>query len=63
MDTHLNKTTTWRDRRLEAINRAVYRKILPHWYVIEEYMNVLNSKAKNKQQYKGENNAKTILRK
>jgi hypothetical protein len=63
MDTHLNKTTTWRDRRLDAINRAVYRKILPHWYVIEEYMNVLNSKAKNKKQYKGENNAKTILRK
>jgi|5B_taG_2_1085324.scaffolds.fasta_scaffold56458_2 hypothetical protein len=63
MDTHLNKTTTWRDRRLDAINRAVYRRILPHWYVIEEYMNVLNSKAKNKQQYKGENNAKTILRK
>jgi hypothetical protein len=59
MDTHLNKTTTWRDRRLEAINRAVYRKILPHWYVIEEYMNVLNSKAKNKKQYKGENNGNT----
>jgi len=56
MDTHLNKTTTWRDKRLDAINRAVYRRILPHWYVIEEYMNVLNSKAKNKQQYKGENN-------
>jgi len=59
MDTHLNKTTTWRVRRLEAINRAVYRKILPHWYVIEEYMNVLNSKAKNKKQYKGENNGNT----
>jgi len=59
MDTHLNKTTTWRDRRLEAINRAVYRKILPHWYVIEEYMNVLNSKAKNKKQYEGENNGNT----
>jgi hypothetical protein len=63
MDTHLNKTTTWQDKRLNAINRAVYRRILPHWYVIEEYMNVFNSKAKNKQQYKGENNAKTILRK
>jgi len=59
MDTHLNKTTTWRDRRLKAINRAVYRRILPHWYVIEEYMNVLNSKAKNKKQYKGEKNGNT----
>ena len=59
MDTHLNKTTRWRDKRLDAINRAVYRRILPHWYVIEEYMNVLNSKAKNKQQYKGENNGNT----
>jgi len=55
--------TSWQDKRLNAINRAVFRKILPHWYVIEEYMNVINSKAKNKQQYKGENNAKTILRK
>jgi hypothetical protein len=63
MDTHLNKTTTWRDRRLDAINRAVYRRILPHWYVIEEYINVLNSKAKNKKQYKGENNDQTIYRK
>ena len=59
MDTHLNKTTTWRDKRLDAINRAVYRRILPHWYVIEEYMNVLNSKAKKKQQYKGETNGNT----
>ena len=49
--------TSWQDKRLNAINRAVSRKILPHWYAIEEYMNVINSKAKNKQQYKGENNA------
>ena len=61
---YINSTkTSWQDKRLNAINRVVYRRILPHWYVIEEYMNVLNSKAKNKQQYKGENNAKTILRK
>jgi hypothetical protein len=51
--------TSWQDKRLNAINRAVSRKILPHWYVIEEYMNVINSKAKNKQQYKGENNGNT----
>tara|TARA_R100001510_G_scaffold24392_1_gene21445 strand:+ start:65 stop:256 length:192 start_codon:yes stop_codon:yes gene_type:complete len=63
MDLSKNKTLTWQDKRLDAINRAVYRRILPHWYVIEEYINVLNSKAKNKKQYKGENNAKTILRK
>lgn len=61
---YINSTkTSWQDKRLNAINRAVYRRILPHWYVIEEYMNVLNSKAKNKQQYKGENNDQTIYRK
>lgn len=49
-----NMTTTWQDKRLNAINRAVYRKILPHWYVVEEYMAVLNSKHKTKQQYKRE---------
>lgn len=61
---YINSTkTSWQDKRLNAINRAVYRRILPHWYVIEEYMNVLNSKAKNKKQYKGENNDQTIYRK
>jgi len=59
MDLSKNKTLTWQDKRLDAINRAVYRRILPHWYVIEEYINVLNSKAKNKKQYKGENNVNT----
>ena len=59
MDLSKNKTLTWQDKRLDAINRAVYRRILPHWYVIEEYINVLNSKAKNKKQDKGENNAST----
>jgi len=34
-----------------------------HQYYIDEYCAIINSKAKNKKQYKGENNVKTIYRK
>ena len=54
MFTHSRQSRTWQDRRIEAMNRAIFRRILPHWYLVEEYVAVSNSKHKTKQDYKRE---------
>ena len=59
----LNKPTTWQEKRIKAMNRIISKNKFKTEHFIEEYNRVCVSKAKNKQQYKGENNAKTILRK
>ena len=49
------KITTWQDRRINAMNRMMDRKGSHlHEKYFDEYHSVLHSKAKNKQQYKGE---------
>ena len=49
------KTITWQDRRINAMNRMMDREGSHlHEKYLDEYHSVLHSKAKNKQQYKGE---------
>ena len=47
---------TWQDKRIFAMNRKIKRKGLSTIDYLDEYEKVINSKAKNKKQYKGENN-------
>ena len=61
-----SKKDLWKTKRIKAMNRIISRskakkKITEHY--LAEYNRVCVSNAENKQQYKGENNAKTILRK
>ena len=58
MDIQL-QTKTWQDKRIFAMNRVIKRKRLSTIDYLDEYEKVINSKAKNKKQYKGENNANT----
>jgi len=39
-----------------AINKVIGNNKYKHEYYIEEYCAIITSKAKNKKQYKGENN-------
>ena len=55
MDIQL-QTKTWQDKRIFAMNRVIKRKRLSTIDYLDEYEKVINSKAKNKKQYKGENN-------
>ena len=50
---------TWQDKRIFAMNRKIKRKGLSTIDYLDEYEKVINSKAKNKKQYKGENNGNT----
>jgi len=45
--------SNWRDKRIKAINRVVKNEY-DHENYIQEYCNIINSKAKNKKQYKKE---------
>jgi hypothetical protein len=29
---------TWQDKRIKAMDRALFKKKLPHWYLIDEYV-------------------------
>ncbi len=55
MDIQL-QTKTWQDKRILAMNRVIGKNKYKQEYYIEEYCAIIASKAKNKQQYKGENN-------
>ena len=50
----------WKDRRIHAINRITKKYDNGSQYV-EEYDNVLRSKAKNKKEYKKEREERWIL--
>ncbi len=52
MFTHLDKTTTWQDKRIKAMDRVIGKNKYKHEYYIEEYFAIITSKAKNKKQYK-----------
>jgi len=41
----------WKDKRINAINKVVKNKY-DHEYYIQEYCNIINSKANNKREYK-----------
>ena len=56
MDLSKDKTS-WQDKRIKAMDRLIGKNKYKHEYYIEEYSAIITSKAKNKQQYKGENNA------
>ena len=50
------KTTSWQDKRIQAMQRVINNYNLSTETFIEEYNRVCVSKSKDKQQYKGENN-------
>lgn len=52
---------SWQDKRIKAMDRTIFRKKFTHEYLVDEYCAIINSKAKNKKEYKGEKNAKTIF--
>ena len=58
MDLSKDKTS-WQDKRIFAMNRVIKTKGLSTLDYLDEYEKVTNSKAKNKKQYKGENNGNT----
>jgi len=56
MCTHLKTTSSWQDKRIEAMNKIIKQNHYKTEALIEEYNKVSNSKAINKKQYKGESN-------
>ena len=58
MDLSKDKTS-WQDKRIKAMDRVISGNSHKHQYYIEEYSAIITSKAKNKKQYKGENNVNT----
>ena len=54
MFTHLRQNLTWQDRRIQAMNRIIKNNKFASEHLIEEYVGVLQSKHKTKQEYKRE---------
>lgn len=52
----LNKPMTWQEKRIKAMNRIISKNKFKTEHFIEEYNRVCVSNAKNKREYKGENN-------
>ena len=48
--------TSWQDKRIKATNRIIKKNHIKTEHFIEEYNRVCVSNAKNKREYKGENN-------
>lgn len=51
---HLKQNLTWQDRRIQAMNRIIKNNKFASEHLIEEYVGVLQSKHKTKQEYKME---------
>jgi hypothetical protein len=47
-------TEMWQDRRIRAMNRIIKKNKFASEHLIEEYVGVLQSKHKTKQEYKRE---------
>ena len=43
---------SWQDKRIKAMDRTISKNKFTHDYLIDEYCAVINSKAKNKKEYK-----------
>jgi len=57
MCTQSKTTSSWKDKRIKAMNKIIKQNHYKTESLIEEYNRVSNSKAINKKQYKGESNA------
>ena len=53
---HSKQTTTWQDKRINAINKVIKNHNKKEESFIEEYNKVCASESKTKKQYKGESN-------
>ena len=51
---HSRQSRTWQDKRIDAMNRIIKKNKFASEHLIEEYVGVLQSKHKTKQQYKRE---------
>ena len=61
-----SKKDSWKSKRIKAMNKIISKsktKKETTEYYLPEYNRVCVSNSENKQQYKGENNAKTIFTK
>ena len=47
--------SSWKDKRIQAMNRKIKKNPYSGEYYIDEYDRVTMSKAKTKKEYKGEN--------
>ena len=56
MFTQSKTTSSWKDKRIKAMNKVISNYNLRTETFIEEYNRVCVSKSKNKKQYKGESN-------
>ena len=56
MCTQSKTTSSWKDKRIKAMNKVISNYNLKTETFIEEYNRVCVSKSKNKKQYKGESN-------
>ena len=64
MSINLLDQSSWKDKRIQAMNKIMEKNNLTTDYFLDEYHRVTVSNAKTKKEYKRENiNAKTILRK
>ena len=50
---------SWQDKRIKAMDRTILKNKFTHDYLIDEYCAVINSKAKNKKEYKLERKHET----
>ena len=57
MYTQSKTTSSWKDKRIKAMNKVIKNHNKKEESFIEEYNRINSSKSKNKKQYKGESNA------
>ena len=55
----VNFDDSWQDKRIKAMDRTISNNKFTHDYLIDEYCAVINSKAKNKKEYKLERKHET----
>ena len=56
MFTQSKTTSSWKDKRIKAMNKVIKNYNKKEESFIEEYNKINSSKAENKKQYKGESN-------
>ena len=57
MYTQSKTTSSWKDKRIKAMNKIIKQNYYKTESLIEEYNKVCASESKTKKQYKGESNA------
>ena len=56
MYTQSKTTSSWKDKRIKAMNKIIKQNYYKTESLIEEYNKVCETKSKTKKQYKGESN-------